>query len=62
VAIRSTLREDLYVILVGVEDNGLASFRLLVNPLVVWLWIGGGLLLLGGAAAWWPSRREVGVA
>ncbi len=56
VAIRSTLREDLYVILAGVEDDGLASFRLLVNPLVVWLWIGGAVLLLGGAIAWWPAR------
>jgi len=58
VAIRSTALEDLYVILAGVEDSGLASFRLLVNPLVVWLWIGGGLLLLGGFFAWWPRGRK----
>ena len=56
VAIRSTPRQDLYVILAGVENNGaLASFRLLANPLVQWLWIGGALLLLGGVVAWWPS-------
>jgi cytochrome c-type biogenesis protein CcmF len=62
VAIRSTLQEDLYVILAGVEDSGLASFRMLVNPLVVWLWIGGGVLLLGGSIAWWPARREMEAA
>jgi cytochrome c-type biogenesis protein CcmF len=60
VAIRSTLKEDLYLILAGFEADGLASFRVLINPLVVWLWIGGGMLLTGGVMAWWPaSRREV---
>ncbi|NLG51337.1 MAG: heme lyase CcmF/NrfE family subunit [Chloroflexi bacterium] len=55
VAIHTTLKQDLYVILAGMEDDGkLASFRLLVNPLVVWLWIGGALLLMGGVIAWWP--------
>jgi len=55
VAIHTTLKQDLYVILAGVEDDGqLASFQLLVNPLVIWLWIGGALLLLGGVMAWWP--------
>ena len=58
VAIRSTLQEDLYVILAGVEQDGLASFRVLVKPLVVWLWIGGAMLLIGGAIAWWPRRSE----
>jgi cytochrome c-type biogenesis protein CcmF len=58
VAIRTTLREDLYVILAGFEESGLASFRVLVNPLVVWLWIGGAALLIGGAMAWWPMAAE----
>jgi cytochrome c-type biogenesis protein CcmF len=55
VAIRSTLQEDLYLILAGFEGDGLATFRVLINPLVIWLWIGGAVLLLGGALAWWPS-------
>ena len=55
VAIHSTLGEDLYVILGGLEPDGLASFRVLINPLVVWLWIGGAVLLCGGIMAWWPS-------
>jgi cytochrome c-type biogenesis protein CcmF len=54
VAIRTNLKEDLYVILAGFEQEGLASFKILINPLVVWLWIGGVALLLGGMAAWWP--------
>jgi cytochrome c-type biogenesis protein CcmF len=58
VAIHSTLKEDLYLILAGFETSGLASLRILINPLVVWLWIGGGALLLGGVLAWWPTAPE----
>ncbi|HID63466.1 MAG TPA: heme lyase CcmF/NrfE family subunit [Anaerolineae bacterium] len=58
VAIRSSLKEDLYVILGGLEGDGLASFQLVINPLVNWLWIGGGLLFVGAAVAMWPSRRS----
>ncbi len=58
VAIRSTLKEDLYLILAGFEQDKTASFRVLINPLVIWLWIGGAMLLLGGVAAWWPTRAE----
>ena len=58
VAIRSTLKEDLYLILAGFEQDGLATFRVLINPLVAWLWVGSVALLLGGVAAWWPVRRK----
>ena len=58
VAIRTTLKEDLYVSLTGVNDDGLATFQVLVNPLVVWLWIGGVILLIGAFLAWWPSACE----
>ncbi len=58
VAIRSSLVEDLYVILIGWDDKGAASFSLLVNPMVSWMWIGGGLLLLGGVVALWPTRAR----
>ena len=59
VAIRSSLKEDLYVILGGLEQDGLASFQLVVNPLVNWLWIGGGLLFVGAVVAVWPLGRKV---
>jgi cytochrome c-type biogenesis protein CcmF len=59
VAIRSSLKEDLYVILGGLEQDGLASFQLVVNPLINWLWIGGGLLFVGAAVAMWPSGRRL---
>ncbi|MBI4317051.1 MAG: heme lyase CcmF/NrfE family subunit [Chloroflexi bacterium] len=58
VAIRTTLVEDLYVILNGWDKDGSASFKVLVNPLVVWIWIGGGVMLLGTLIAFWPDERE----
>ncbi len=59
VAIRATLLEDLYVILVDWDNDDTAAFKVLVNPLVNWIWIGGGVLALGGLIAFWPERREL---
>jgi cytochrome c-type biogenesis protein CcmF len=59
VAIRSTLLEDLYAILAGWDEDGTASFKVLVNPLVSWIWIGGGIFLLGGLIAFWPDRQKL---
>lgn len=58
VAVRTTLAEDLYVALDWPEENGRATFRMNVYPLVVWLWIGAGLLLLGTLIALWPATTE----
>lgn len=58
VAIRSTLVEDLYVILIGWEDDGTTSFKVMVNPLVSWIWIGGIVFTAGGLIAFWPERRK----
>jgi cytochrome c-type biogenesis protein CcmF len=57
VAIHTTPLEDLYVILASWDANGTASFTLLVNPLVVWIWVGGGIFLIGGLLAFWLGRR-----
>ena len=59
VAIRSTLVEDLYVILVQYEEDGRATFKVMINPLIVWIWIGGFVVLAGGAiVVMWPNKRE----
>ncbi len=57
VAIRSNLIEDLYVILGSLDENGLATFEIIINPLVTWIWIGSGLLLVGTLIAAWPKKR-----
>jgi cytochrome c-type biogenesis protein CcmF len=57
VSIRSDPREDLYTILSGWNEDGTATFKVLVNPLVMWIWVGGAVLLLGTAIAFWPDAR-----
>ena len=47
VAVRSTLKEDLYVILASYQDDGSATFTFLVNPLQIWMWIGGIIITIG---------------
>jgi cytochrome c-type biogenesis protein CcmF len=37
-----------------------ATFRLLVSPLVSWIWFGAFIVFLGGLIAIWPSPRTVG--
>jgi cytochrome c-type biogenesis protein CcmF len=58
VAIRPGLVEDLYIILSGLEENGLATLSIQTHPMVTWLWIGGGLLLLGTLWAMWPRSEK----
>ena len=58
-AIYSTLREDLYVILTALEQDGSATLKIYRNPLVNWIWIGAGIFVLGTIAVMWPhpARR-----
>ncbi len=58
VALRTTLREDLYVTMPGLARNGDITVKVAVNPLLVWIWIGGGLMVVGGVLAVIPARRK----
>ena len=57
VALRSTLKEDLYVVLAGLTEEGEATMQAYVNPLVSFIWIGGVLNILGTLIAISPTRR-----
>jgi cytochrome c-type biogenesis protein CcmF len=37
-----------------------ATFRLLVSPMVTWIWLGALVVFLGALIALWPSPRTVG--
>jgi cytochrome c-type biogenesis protein CcmF len=58
VALRQTLIEDLYIVLAGLDADGVAAFQVLVNPMVTWLWIGGLVLVIGTLIAAWPARKS----
>ena len=55
---RSTMKDDLYVLLVDWEPASAsgATFKIYVNPLVNWLWLGSLLFLAGIVIAAWPER------
>jgi cytochrome c-type biogenesis protein CcmF len=59
--IRSTLADDLYVVLVNWENVSAAQapFKVYHNPLVSWLWIGSILFIAGYLVASWPQKEEV---
>jgi cytochrome c-type biogenesis protein CcmF len=45
------------------EDDGAATFRVIVDPLVTWIWIGALIALAGALIAIWPARsRRRGVS
>jgi cytochrome c-type biogenesis protein CcmF len=56
---RSTLTEDIYLILSGFSevDKNQATLKVLVRPLVVWMWIGGVVILLGTLLAILPLGK-----
>jgi len=57
--IRSTPVEDLYVIFSELQPDGqAAAFRLLVNPMVWWMWLAGPFVILGTVVALWPTRQR----
>jgi cytochrome c-type biogenesis protein CcmF len=37
-------------------DDSAAIFKVIVNPLVAWMWIGGLIALMGALLALWPAR------
>jgi cytochrome c-type biogenesis protein CcmF len=69
VGIRSGFQEDLYIVYAGsVEGTEEAVYRFTINPLVLWVWIGGVVLVVGGLITMWPGgvvggtpkRRQAG--
>ncbi|MFQ5741222.1 MAG: heme lyase CcmF/NrfE family subunit [Acidobacteriota bacterium] len=57
VAIRSTLKEDLYLVLSGWNQEGEASFHVFLKPMVQLIWLGTAILVLGGLFVLLPNRK-----
>jgi cytochrome c-type biogenesis protein CcmF len=59
VGIRSTPWEDLYLTLGGVEPDGsAATLKVMVNPMVMWIWLGGLIITFGALITMIPSRSR----
>lgn len=63
VGLRMTIFEDVYVVLNGWDEGGAsATFTIYVNPLTIWMWIGGVVLVIGTLLAIWPHPTAHKVA
>jgi cytochrome c-type biogenesis protein CcmF len=58
VGLHMSLLEDVYVVLNGWDQDGVATFSIFINPLTVWMWIGGIVLAIGTLIAAWPHPKR----
>ena len=59
-SVRTTLFEDVYLSLLPGADPeaGTVNVRVIVSPLVAWLWTGGLVIFIGTVLAAFPGRRR----
>ena len=57
-AIHSTIIEDFYLVPSEFMEDGQAVFRVLINPLVLWMWVSGPVLVLGTLVSISPNSRK----
>src|SRR6185436_4004821 len=60
-AVRSSIFGDLYLNLMAFDPKGAhATIKVIVQPLVPWMWFGGGVVVLGAIIGGLPPRRRRG--
>jgi cytochrome c-type biogenesis protein CcmF len=58
-AIDSSVVDDVYLTIDSIPSNGaIWTFGVVVQPLVMWLWLGGGLVVIGSVLSAIPGRRR----
>jgi len=62
IAIASSLTRDLYVVLMGWEDDGSVTVRINDNPVIAFLWLGGLMILAGSVYALFKSSKPAAIA
>jgi cytochrome c-type biogenesis protein CcmF len=57
---RSSISDDIYLILSGFSelDKNQATLKVLVRPLVIWIWVGGFVILLGTLVSIAPMKKK----
>ena len=40
------------------EGSDAVTLRVIIQPMALWLWVGGGVMALGTVLAAWPGRRR----
>lgn len=58
-SVRTGWREDVYLTLVSSPDeSGTVTLGVQINPMVLWLWVGGAVMAFGTLVALIPARRR----
>lgn len=59
-SVKSSWRYDLYLTLEPPvkSESGEARIKVFIKPLVMWMWIGGGMMAVGTLLALFPGRRR----
>ncbi len=59
-SVRTTWRDDVYLTLLDPADSatGAVTLHFIVEPLVGWLWVGGGIVFVGAILSAFPGRRR----
>jgi cytochrome c-type biogenesis protein CcmF len=67
-SVQSGVTGDVYLSLIALPEGGTSGeaadgeivLRVIIEPLAVWLWIGGGVIAIGTVLAAFPGRRRKG--
>jgi cytochrome c-type biogenesis protein CcmF len=59
-SVRTGFTKDIYLTLEQASGDGAteATIKVFIKPMIVWLWIGGGLMAIGTVLAAFPGRRR----
>ncbi len=61
-SVKTGLREDVFLTITRLPDeddpDGPVVIRVLIEPMTLWLWVGGGVMAFGTLLAAWPGRRR----
>jgi cytochrome c-type biogenesis protein CcmF len=61
--VRSSIKGDLYVNLMAFDENGAnATVKVIIEPMVPWIWFGGLVVVLGAIIGMFHSGRRKAVA
>ena len=59
-SVKTGLTEDVYLTVTRLPEEGsdTVTLRVIIQPMAMWLWVGGGVMALGTVLAAWPGRRR----
>jgi cytochrome c-type biogenesis protein CcmF len=59
-SVKTGLRQDVYLTITRLPDEtgGPVTLRVIIQPMALWLWVGGGVMAVGTALSAWPGHRR----